>query len=51
MKRFTVVFGVVLAIVALAPLVGEAQERVKAFDRLNGPRGSRCRTIREERAR
>ncbi len=38
MKRFTVAFGVVLAIVALAPLVGEAQERVKAFDRLDGPR-------------
>jgi len=38
MKRFTFAFGVVLAIVALAPLVGEAQERVKAFDRLGGPR-------------
>ena len=38
MKRFTVAFGVALAIVALAPLVGEAQERVKAFDRLDGPR-------------
>ena len=38
MKRFTVAFGVVLTIVALAPLVGEAQERVKAFDRLDGPR-------------
>ena len=39
MKRFPVAFGVVLAIVAaLAPLVGEAQERVKAFDRLDGPR-------------
>ena len=38
MKRFTVAFGVALAIVALAPLVGEAQERVKAFDRLNVPR-------------
>ena len=38
MKRFTVASGVVLAIVALAPLVGEAQERVKAFDRLDGPR-------------
>ena len=38
MKRFTVAFGVVLAIVTLAPLVGEAQERVKAFDRLDGPR-------------
>jgi alkylhydroperoxidase family enzyme len=38
MKRFTVTFGVVLAIVALTPLVGEAQERVKAFNRLDGPR-------------
>ena len=38
MKRFTVEFGVVLAIVALTPFVGETQERVKAFNRLDGPR-------------
>jgi alkylhydroperoxidase family enzyme len=38
MKRLTVAFGVVLAIVALTPFVGETQERVKAFNRLDGPR-------------
>ena len=39
MKRFTVAaLSVVLVIGSLAPLVGEAQQRVKAFDRLDGPR-------------
>ena len=38
MKRHAVAFSVVLAIVALAPLVGDAQDRVKEFDRLDGPR-------------
>ena len=38
MKRLTVASSVVIVIAALAPLVGEAQQRVKAFDRLDGPR-------------
>ena len=38
MKRFTVVFGVALVVVSLTSLVGGAQERVKAFDRLTEPR-------------
>ena len=38
MIRFTVGFGLVLVIVSLVPFVGEAQDRVKSFDRLDGPR-------------
>ena len=38
MKRFTIVFGVAVVVAALTPLVGGAQERVKAFDRLTEPR-------------
>jgi len=38
MTRFTVAFGVALVVVTLAPRTGEAQERVKMFDRLDGPR-------------
>tara|TARA_B100001123_G_scaffold209947_1_gene237413 strand:+ start:1149 stop:1757 length:609 start_codon:yes stop_codon:yes gene_type:complete len=38
MIRFTVEFGLVLVIVSLVPFVGEAQDRVKSFDRLDGPR-------------
>ena len=38
MTRLTVSFSTVLVILALTPLVGAAQERVKAFERLDGPR-------------
>jgi len=38
MKRFTEVVAVALCFVAFALLTGEAQERVKMFDRLDGPR-------------
>ena len=38
MRRLTVGIGVVILVVSLTPLVGGAQERVKAFDRLDGPR-------------
>jgi len=38
MTRFTVAFGVALVVVTLSPRTGEAQERVKMFDRLDGPR-------------
>jgi alkylhydroperoxidase family enzyme len=38
MKRFTVAFSSVLALVAITPAVGGAQEQVKAFNRLDSPR-------------
>jgi alkylhydroperoxidase family enzyme len=38
MIRFTVASGVAVGLVALAPTVTQAQERVKAFDHLDGPR-------------
>ena len=38
MIRSTVGFGLVLVIVSLVPFDGEAQDHVKSFDRLDGPR-------------
>ena len=38
MKGFTIVSGVTVLVVAFTPLVGEAKERVKAFDHLIEPR-------------
>lgn len=38
MRRLTVVVGVAFIVGALASLVGNAQERVEAFDRLSRPR-------------
>ena len=38
MKRLTVMIGLSFILGVLTPLVGGAQERVEAFDRLTGPR-------------
>ena len=38
MTRLTAMIGVTLILVPLTPFAAEAQERVKAFDRLDGPR-------------
>ena len=38
MKRLTVTIGLFVILGVLTPLVGGAQERVEAFDRLTGPR-------------
>lgn len=38
MKRLTVIIGLTFILGALTPLVGGAQERVAAFERLTGPR-------------
>ena len=52
MKRLTVTIGLFVILGVLTPLVGGAQERVEAFDRLTGlVRESHCPTIPKERVR